>query len=99
MKPSEILKTQKKKNWCMWEYWKLNEYDLYNDRFCFNGFIFNKKLGRPIPEKGDEDMNKVYDWNLNGRYIHDVIAEINDSKNMTFTEKKNLAIQFLEREG
>ena len=71
-------------------------YDDSGTKFCFNGFIFNEILGNPEPYNGDDDMYEVY--GNGGRMIHDLLADINDG-NSTFTEKKKLAIQFLEREG
>lgn len=96
LKPSEILSKIKKKNWTTGKYWDMDDAGL---KYCFNGYILQTVLGYPEPENGDIDLNRVYDWNLNGRLIHDVIADINDSKTGTFTQKKKQAIAFLEREG
>jgi hypothetical protein len=100
LKPSEILKKLKKTYWTTGAYWKMSR-DYTYDKFCFNGFIMNETLGYPEPKNGDIDINLAYGFNelsTNGRLIHDIIADINDSK-FTFTWKKKTAIAFLEREG
>ncbi len=93
MKPSEILSKIKKKNWTTGQYYDVDDSGI---KLCFNGFIFNEILGCPEPVNGDIDMRAVYGYC--GRLIHDVIADINDSK-FSFTENKKMAIAFLEREG
>ena len=93
MKPSEILSKIRKKNWVQGQYWDMDDSGL---KFCFNGFILNETLGYAEPQNGDIDLERIYGHCA--RFIHDVIADINDSK-FTFTANKKMAIQFLEREG